>query len=136
MLMKKEIFLSAFLCFSFWSYSVFAQKSSQSAIPQKVELKQYFFVMLTKGPTRDQDSAAAAKIQEGHMNNIRRLADLGKILVAGPFGDDGDWLGIFIFDCKTKEEVISYLKTDPAIAAGRLNYDIRPWWTAKNCVFK
>ena len=37
---------------------------------------------------------------------------------AGPFGDDGEWLGIFIFDCKTKEEVVSYLKTDPAIDAG------------------
>ncbi|MFI5154693.1 MAG: YciI family protein [Chitinophagales bacterium] len=134
--MKKWMALSGFLCFSFCGYSVFSQKSSQSVIPKKMELKQYFFVMLTKGPSRDQDSAAAAKIQEGHMNNIRRLADHGKILVAGPFGDDGDWLGIFIFDCKTKEEVISYLKTDPAISAGRLNYDVRPWWTAKNCVFK
>jgi uncharacterized protein len=99
-------------------------------------MKQYFFVMLTKGPKRNQDSLTAAKIQEGHLNNIRRLAAVGKIVVAGPFGDDRDWLGIFIFDCKTKEEVVHYLKTDPAVEAGRLAYDIRPWWTAKNCVFK
>lgn len=134
--MKKMIVISGFFCLLSFHHSVYAQQSAHSGIPKKVEMKQYFFVMLTKGPNRDQDSAAAAKIQEGHMNNIRRLADLGKILVAGPFGDDGDWLGIFIFDCKTKEEVISYLKTDPAVDAGRLNYDIRPWWTAKNCVFK
>jgi len=113
-----------------------SQQSQSKHANDQTELKQYFFVMLTKGPHRNQDSATAAKIQDGHLSNIRRLGSLGKILVAGPFGDDGDWLGIFIFDCKTREEVEAYLKTDPAIAAGRLNYDIRPWWTAKNCVFK
>ena len=113
-----------------------AQKDQSKPSNDQIELKQYFFVMLTRGPHRNQDSATAARIQEGHLNNIRRLGSLGKILVAGPFGDDGDWLGIFIFDCKTREEVESDLKTDPAILAGRLNYDIRPWWTAKNCVFK
>ncbi|MFI5153046.1 MAG: YciI family protein [Chitinophagales bacterium] len=113
-----------------------AQQDQSKSSNDQVELKQYYFVMLSKGPHRNQDSTTAAKIQEGHLNNIRRLGSLGKLLVAGPFGDNGDWLGIFIFDCKTREEVESYLKTDPAIAAGRLNYDIHPWWTAKNCVFK
>lgn len=117
------------------SFKSLAQSHSQSKNDQ-IEMKQYFFVMLTKGPNRNQDSLSAAKIQEGHLSNIRKLAGMGKIVVAGPFGDDKDWLGIFIFDCKTSEEVVDYLKTDPAVSAGRLAYDIRPWWTAKNCVFK
>jgi hypothetical protein len=50
--------------------------------------------------------------------------------VAGPFGDKGNWLGIFIFDCETKEEVESLLRSDPAISSGRLAVDIRPWYTA------
>jgi len=100
------------------------------------EMKQYFFVMLSKGANRTQDSVTAAKIQEGHMANIQKLADIGKLIVAGPFGDDGNWRGIFIFDCKTKEEVESLIKTDPAVASGRLAYEIHPWWTAKNAVFK
>jgi len=54
----------------------------------------------------------------------------GKLKVAGPFGDEGKWIGLFIFDCETKEEVEKLLKTDPAVAAGRLNYEIHPWWTA------
>jgi uncharacterized protein len=93
------------------------------------EVRQYFFVMLVKGPNRDHDSATSAKIQDGHMANINRLYYEGKIKVAGPFGDDGNWRGIFIFDCASKEEVEALLKTDPAVESGRLAYEVHPWWT-------
>ena len=114
-----KILLIAVMCTGF-----FACSSAQA------QVKQYWFVMLTAGNNRTQDSTTAAKIQEGHMANIKRLYNEGKLKVAGPFGDDGKWIGIFIFDCATKEEVETLLKTDPAIAAGRLAYDIHPWWTA------
>lgn len=94
------------------------------------EIKRFWFVLLTGGDNRSHDSATAAKIQEGHLNNINRLYNEGKIKVAGPFGEKGDWLGIFIFDCPTRNEVDSLLKTDPAIEAGRLKYQIKPWYTA------
>ena len=101
-------------------------------------MKQYYFVMLTKGARRNEitDTSIINKLQAGHMKNLNRLAELGKIVVAGPFGDDGNWRGIFIFNCPTKQEVEELLKTDPAIAAGRLAYEIHPWWTAKNAVYK
>jgi uncharacterized protein YciI len=113
-----------------------AQDSSKNRFAENPEIRQYFFVMLTKGANRNQDSIAAEKIQDGHMANIRRLAGMGKILVAGPFGDDINWRGIFIFDCKTKQEVEVFLRTDPAILSGRLAYEIHPWFTGKNCLFK
>ena len=111
---------------------VHAQNKTAAKAKPKLEnqIRQYWFVMLIKGDNRTQDSATAAKIQEGHMANINRLYYEGKLKVAGPFGDDGDWRGIFIFDCATKEEVEQLLKTDPAVAAGRLAVDIHPWWTA------
>lgn len=101
-------------------------------------LKQYYFVMLTKGPRRDEitDTAVINKLQAGHMGNMKRLADEGKLLVAGPFGDDGNWRGIFIFDVDTKEEAEQLLATDPMIKAGRLGYELHPWWTGMNSVFK
>lgn len=97
--------------------------------PAAEQIKRYWFVMLMAGENRTQDSLTAAKLQKGHMDNISKLYYEGKLKVAGPFGDNGDWRGIFIFDAETKEEVDSLLKTDPAIAAGRLKYDIRPWYT-------
>ena len=100
------------------------------------KMKQYFFVMLTKGSNRSQDSTTAANLQKGHMDNMGKMAKEGKLLVAGPFGDDGEWRGIFILDCATKEEAEALVKADPAVQAGRLGYEIRPWWTMTNAVFK
>ncbi len=103
-----------------------------------VTLKEYFFVMLTKGPKRDEikDTVVINKLQKGHMDNMSRLAKEGKLIVAGPFGDDSNWRGIFIFDCETQQEVEQLLSTDPMIKAGRLGYEVHPWWTGMNCVFK
>src|SRR5207248_10122452 len=72
------------------------QKSSALKLPgdPAFEMKQYFFVMLSSGPNRSQDSITANKIQEGHMNNMKRLAQMGKLVVAGPFADDSNWKGI------------------------------------------
>ena len=119
-----------------WYAPSFAQKDTVAT--PKYEMKQYWFVMLVKGKERDkiQDTAVINKLQAGHMANMQVMANAGKLIVAGPFGDNGNWRGIFIFDAANKEEVEALLKTDPAIAAGRLDYEIHPWWTAKGTVFK
>ena len=135
--MKRFIFLTA--CFFIAGFSSFAQnklKPTNTKPDQENAIRKYWFVMLIKGENRSQDSATAVKIQEGHMDNIRRLYAEGKLKVAGPFGDDSAWRGIFIFDCETKEEVEQLLKTDPAIAAGRLGYELHPWYTSPIGSFK
>jgi uncharacterized protein YciI len=106
----------------------FAQNDKTAKAPDP-QIRQYWFVLLTKGAHRDQDSATAAKLQMGHLENIGRLYNEGKIKVAGPFGEEGDWQGIFIFDCTTKEEVEKLLQSDPSIAAGRMVYQIKSWYT-------
>jgi len=139
--MKKTfiLFISVvglFICGESHAQDKQVKSDSLGPSEKKYELKQYFFVMLSVGEKFIQDSATIAKIHEGHMANIRRLADMGKLVVAGPFGDMGNWRGFFIFDCKTKEEAEELVKTDPAIISGRMKYEIHPWWTVKNCVFK
>lgn len=113
-----------------------AQEEDSKPAGKKYEMKQYWMVFLKRGPNRDQDSATATMLQKGHLENIGRLANEGKILVAGPFGDDGEVRGIFIMDCRNREEADSLCATDPAVKAGRLAVDIRPWWTAKGGSFK
>jgi uncharacterized protein YciI len=123
--MLKILLISFFLL---TSVSAFAQQEENKSETPK--LKQYYFVMLVKGPHRDDiDSLSLVKIQEGHMANINKMAESGKLQIAGPFGDDRNWRGIFIFDVATEEEVKELLKDDPAIQSGRLAYEIHPWWT-------
>lgn len=90
----------------------------------------HFYVMafLKMGPNRDQDSATAANLQRAHLDNITRLANERKLVVAGPFMDDGDLRGIYIFDVKTVKEAEELVKTDPAIKAGRLVMELHPWY--------
>jgi uncharacterized protein len=125
-----KFLLAAVIVVAVCNYTTAQSKKTPAKHKVENQIKQYWFVMLIAGKDRTQDSATAAKIQEGHMANINRLYYEGKLKVAGPFGDEGNWKGIFIFDCKTKEELEALLNTDPAIAAGRLAYEIHPWWTA------
>jgi len=98
---------------------------------QDGEMKQYYLVLLKRGPVRNQDSTTAAALQKGHMENITRLYNEGKIDLAGPMGHDGDLRGIFVFNCDTYDEVLMHCNTDPAIKAGRLVVEIYPWWAGK-----
>jgi uncharacterized protein len=100
------------------------------------ELKAYYLVILKKGPNRNQDSITAARIQKEHLENINRLAETGKLNIAGPFLDDGDMRGIFIFDSGNEQEVRSMVDSDPAVKAGRLTYEVHPWMTQKGICFK
>ena len=95
------------------------------------QMKQYWLVLLKKGPNRNHSKADGEKIQAAHMANINRLHQQGKIIMAGPIGSDHDIRGIFIMDGKDSTEIASYVATDSAVITGRLRVEILPWWTAK-----
>ncbi len=137
--MHMQLFRVLFIASMFFVMPVasFGQEKDTTANAEPVyEMKKYWMVFLKRGPNRSQDSVTAAQIQKDHLANIGRLAKMGKILVAGPFGDDGDMRGIFIMDCKDEQEAKDLCATDPAVIAGRLAVEIRPWWTAKMGSFK
>lgn len=92
----------------------------------------YYFCLLTKGPKSGTGTADERRTaQAAHMANIQRLADSGRLLVAGPFMDGGDWRGIFIFKAASLAEAQALVATDPLIQDGRLKAEIHPWLTMK-----
>lgn len=103
----------------------------------RYEMKTYFLVLLKKGPMRNQhDSTTIQKIQAAHLANIDRLAQEGKIDLAGPCLHDGELRGIFVFNVASYEEAKALCDTDPAIKAGRLVAEIYPWMAAKGSSLK
>jgi uncharacterized protein YciI len=91
-------------------------------------MKKYVIAFLKRGPNRLTDSVAAMKLQMAHLRNIGRLAAEGKLIVAGPFLDDQDIRGIFIFNVETVEEAKKLTETDPAIQAGSLIMELHPFY--------
>ncbi len=91
-------------------------------------MKQYVIAFLRTGPNRDQDSMKTAQLMRKHLDNITRMADEGKLAVAGPFLDDGEIRGIYIFNVSTIEEAKALTETDPAIKEGRLVMELHRWY--------
>jgi len=91
-------------------------------------MHQYVIAFLKKGPNRTQDSAKAMDLQRAHLDNINRLAQNGSLVLAGPFLDTGVLRGIYIFDVKTIEEAKALTESDPAIQAGSLEMELKPWY--------
>jgi uncharacterized protein YciI len=91
-------------------------------------MKTYVLAMLKAGPNRDMTEAEAMELQTAHMKNIQRLADEGKLVVAGPFLDGGDFRGLYIFDVESLEEARALTETDPAIQRGSLEMELHTWY--------
>ncbi len=91
-------------------------------------MARYVVAFLRSGPATDIDSATAAELQRAHLDNIKRMAEEKSLLVAGPFLDDGDLRGIYIFDVESVEEARALTETDPAIQRGWLEMELHPWY--------
>ena len=91
-------------------------------------MKKYVMAFLKSGPKRSKDQETRNKLQRAHLDNITRMAEEGSLVLAGPFLDDGEIRGIYIFNVETIEEAEALTKTDPAIQAGSLIMELHPWY--------
>jgi uncharacterized protein YciI len=100
--------------------------------PGGYEMTTYYVAFLYRGPAwTPKTTPETEKIQNDHLANIQRLAAAGKLVLAGPFTDDGPLRGIFVFQGVTREEAEQLCASDPAVKAGRLRIELHPWYAAK-----
>lgn len=107
-----------------WSEDIF----KKAAAPLKMNI--VYFGFLKRGPNRkegDGNNPEVQELQKAHIANIVRLAELKKLVVAGPFGDDGDLRGIFVFRVGSLAEAKELAATDPMIKIDRLRLELHPW---------
>lgn len=92
-------------------------------------MKSYILVILKTGSNVIDDQAKRDSLFSGHLKNIKRLAEMGKLVVAGPIGkNDNTYRGIFILDVSTFEEAKELLETDVTIKEKLLDAELYQWY--------
>jgi uncharacterized protein YciI len=93
-------------------------------------MKSYFLVILKTGTNNTTDKTLINESFRGHMENINRLVEEGKLIVAGPIGkNEKNYRGIFILNnVTTIDDARELLQTDLAIKNGLLDYEIFTWY--------
>lgn len=91
-------------------------------------MKNYILVILKTGLNLTEEKETVDSLFAGHMANIGRLVNEGKLIVAGPIRkNEKSYRGIFILNVK-REDALSILDTDPAIKAKLLKPEIYEWY--------
>lgn len=91
-------------------------------------MKKYVMVFLKTGSATNVPKAKSDSAFAGHMQNINRLAESGKLVVAGPFFKNDKYRGIFILNADSIEEGKKLVETDPAVQAKLLDMDLLMWY--------
>jgi uncharacterized protein YciI len=105
-----------------WSEDVM----KKTATPEKFT-RAYLGFLYRGDKWTPEKTPATEELQRAHLANIVRLAEMKKLVVAGPFGDDTALRGIFVFRVASIDEARELAATDPAVQAGRLKIDMHPW---------
>ena len=96
----------------------------------------YVFI-LRKGPTwSPEETPEIAALQDAHLANFRRLEDMGKLVVNGPFLDsfatNGEVRGMGVLRAGSIEEAKELISTDPMVKANRLVFELHAWMVTKS----
>ena len=84
-------------------------------------VRDYVFVFIRTGPLRTPTPEQSQEAMQGHFANMGRLADEGKLLIAGPYPDPRptpDYRGLFVMDETEVAKGLELANTDPAAAMG------------------
>ena len=132
--MKNSILKLAFLLITTIGFSQetevkYDENLAKSLKADEYGMKKYVFCLLKSGTNTTASKEESKKLFEGHMANIGKLAQEGKLVVAGPFmKNDRNYRGIYIFNVETIEEAKTLVATDPAIKANLLEAELTPWY--------
>jgi uncharacterized protein YciI len=104
--------------------------------PEKMDVEPLVFGVLVRGPAAKAEPPVHTmeqrqEIQKGHLAYMDALNKQGKLVAAGPFMVDGEWRGVVVYRVSSVAEAQQLAAGDPAVKAGRLALEARPWMTLK-----
>lgn len=131
--MIKTILLFAFLAFAMNTANAqnpkYDKHLADSLGADQNGMKNYILVILKTGTYDEKNTIRKDSLFRGHFANIKRLADNGKLVVAGPIRkNDKTYRGIFILNVATKEEAELLLQDDPTIKEKIFELEMYDWY--------
>ena len=104
---------------------------------ESIGMTVYHVFLLKKGPTWSPESTPEIDaLQEAHLANLRRLAEMEKLVLNGPlldsFAVSGEIRGIGVLKTDTLHEAEELVATDPMVKVGRLVFELHAWMVEKD----
>jgi uncharacterized protein YciI len=90
------------------------------------DMRVYYVSFLVAGPKFAPDSPEHDALRPKHLAFIRKMISEKKLCLAGPFADEGKFLGITIVDASSADEARAWMDQDPAVQAGFFAHEIHP----------
>jgi len=138
--MKRTLFAAVLMFSSFYALGQsdnpkFDQALAKSLGGDDYGMKMYILVILKTG-SFSPEKRISDSLFMGHMQNIKRLADSGKLIVAGPLKkNERNYRGIFILNIATLEEGRVLVDSDPAVRSKLLDAELFQWYgSAAHCL--
>jgi uncharacterized protein YciI len=106
-------------------------------LARSMDMMVYHVFLLKKGPTWSPESTPEIDaLQEEHLANLCRLAEMGKLVLNGPlldsFATSGEIRGIGVLKTGTLQEAQELIATDPMVKVGRLIFELHAWMVDKD----
>jgi uncharacterized protein YciI len=133
--------LAACIVAAIWAACSVARAEQQAAVPVRDSelatrlgadergMRKFVLVILKTGPKRMPDGEQRKAMFAGHFANMQRLSKAGKLVLAGPFGEDADgWRGLFVFAVDDIEQARQLTATDPVIVNGEMVAEYHRWY--------
>jgi uncharacterized protein YciI len=131
----KNIFLLFFMLLGSTAFAqqenTYDEKLAKELGADDYGMKTYVFCILKTGSNTTATPEEQSKLFKGHMENIIKLSNEGKLSVAGPFmKNDKNYRGIFIFNVSTIEEAKILVESDPAVQAKIFEAELTLWYSS------
>ena len=91
-------------------------------------MRSYVLVILKTGPARVPDGAGRDAMFRGHFANMKRLADEGKLVLAGPLDGTEGWRGLFVLAVPDIDQARKLVATDPVVINGEMTPEYHTYY--------
>jgi len=111
---------------------IYDQQLAQSLGADDYGMRSYVLAILTTGPNDATitDEVKRKELFAGHFANMKKLAELKVLVVAGPLDGQLSRRGIFILNVETIADAENLVQTDPAIKAGIFSVELHKYYSS------